>query len=164
MVVASIQSQPYAEIVQLPLERITSKLPVRRLSASGIARLTESMKRSGFLDNYPLVVTPDSEDFQLIDGNHRYEAAKGLGIQTVPCVIKTELTEQERYKLALQSNNAAETVVPSTLVTFAEFVWNRANEGKTQEEIANMLMWERGKVAKYAMLHRISKDAWDMIC
>src|SRR5205807_7045937 len=81
-----------------------------------------------FLENYPLTVIPLEDGYQLIDGNHRYEAAKGLGLVSVPCVIKTELTEAELYQMAMQSNNAAETVVPSTLITYAEFVWARLAE------------------------------------
>ncbi len=148
----------------LPLDRIVSRLPVRRLSASGLARIQESMKRSGFLDNYPLIVTPlENDTYQLIDGNHRYESAKKLGLLSAPCVIKAELIEQERYKLALQSNNAAETVVTSTMVTNAEFVWARAEEEYTQQEIADMLGWSLSKVKNYSALSAICDEAWEII-
>jgi DNA modification methylase/ParB-like chromosome segregation protein Spo0J len=149
--------------IEIPLECIVSKLPVRRLSASGLKRIQEGMKRSGFLDNYPLVVVSLGDGtYQLVDGNHRYEAAKSLGFDCVPCVVKNELTEAERYKLALESNDAAETVVPSTMVTHAEFVWERS-EQYTQEEIAGMLGWGIDKVKKYSALKQISPDVWDVI-
>ena len=151
-------------IVQLPLDRITSKLSVRRLSASGIARLQESMRWAGFLDNFPLVVTPlEFGDYELIEGNHRYEAAKGLGIPSAPCIVKANLSAQERYRLAMQSNNAAETIVSSTLVTYAEFVWARAEEEYTQQQIATMLGWGRTQVANYVALKNICSEAWRMI-
>ncbi len=148
----------------LPLGRITERLSVRRLSVSGVARLKESMQRSGFLDNFPLLVTPlEDGAYQLIEGNHRYEAALLLGLTCVPCLVKTDLTEQERYSLALQSNRAAETVVPSTLVTHAEFIWARAEEGKTQEDIASMMRWKRQSVRDYALLRKVCLQAWDII-
>lgn len=148
----------------LPVNRITERLSVRRLSASGIERLKESIQRSGFLENFPLLVTPLEDDtYQLIEGNHRYEAALLLGLTCVPCLIKTHLTEQERYTLALQSNRAAETVVPSTLVTYAEFISARSAH-YTQQEIADMLGWSRGQVSQYALLkQRITDAAWNVI-
>lgn len=150
--------------IMLPLNNIVEKLPVRRLSTSGLARIQTSMEHSGFLDTFPLLVQPlGNGTYKLIDGNHRYEAAKAIGIVEVPCVVKTDLTEQGSYKLALESNSAAETVVPSTLVTYAEFVWQRSEEGHTQEEIAVMLRWSRGKVSQYALLEKIHEDAWNII-
>jgi DNA modification methylase len=148
----------------LPLQTITGRLPVRRLSAPGVQRLIKSIQRSGFLEQFPLVVTLlGEESYQLIDGNHRYEAALACGLTSVPCVVKTQLAEHDRYVLAWQSNSAAEMVVPSTLVTYAEFIWDRSNEKYTQAEIATMLGWSREKVKNYAALNQISKDAWAVI-
>jgi DNA modification methylase/ParB-like chromosome segregation protein Spo0J len=152
------------EYIVLPLECIIPSLTVRRLSKSGLARIQESMQRLGFLDNYPLIITPlESGTYQLIDGKHRYESAKALGITPVPCIIKTDLSERERYKLALESNNAAENIVPSTLVTNAEFVWARVEEEYTQQEIGDMLGWSRDKVADYVSLKKIDSNAWAVI-
>jgi DNA modification methylase/ParB-like chromosome segregation protein Spo0J len=156
--------------IMIPLEKIVSRLSVRRISTTGVARLQESMKWAGFLENYPLTVIPLEDGYQLIDGNHRYEAAKGLGLASVPCVVKTELTEAELYQMAMQSNSAAETVVPSSLVTFAEFIWARlaekGKEGKqkyTQSEVGKMLGWSRESIKDYASLQKICKEAWDII-
>lgn len=148
----------------IPLDRIVSRLPVRRLSTRGVARIIDSMQRSGFLENYPLIVVPLGDGtYQLIDGNHRYEAAKALGLAMVPCVVKDEMPEGDMYKLALESNSAAETIVPSTLVTYAEFIWQRAKEAHTQEEIAKMMGWSRVKVSQYALLEKIEKQVWNII-
>lgn len=156
--------------VMIPLDQIVSRLSVRRISMSGVARLQESMKWAGFLENYPLTVIPLEDGYQLIDGNHRYEAAKGLGIASVPCVIKTEMTEAELYQIAMQSNSAAETVVPSSLVTYAEFIWARLAEedeqGKkkyTQSEVGKMLGWDREKIKDHAALRKLCPDAWQII-
>ena len=156
----AVEQQVYEMI---PLDSIVSTLPVRRISVSGLKRVQESMERVGFLQNYPLMVTPCENGYQLIDGRHRYEAAKSLNLLMVPCVVKYDLTEQERYKLALESNSAAETVVPSTLVTFAEFIWARSEAGVTQQSLAGMLTWSREKVKNYASLRQICRQAWEII-
>lgn len=108
--------------------------------------------------------------FQLLDGNHRYEAALTLGLSAVPCIVKTTLNSSERYRLAWQSNQAALTVVASTLVTYAEFIWARLAEtdarGKllyTHEDIARMLGWSHSTVSNYALLAKIDPQAWTVI-
>src|SRR5258708_27950057 len=157
-------SQEPLVLKMLPLSVITKRLSVRRLHTAGVLRLKESMQRAGFLDNFPLILMPlADETFLLIDGNHRFEAALALELPCVPCVLKTNLTDQECYTLALRSNSATETVVPSTLVTYAEFVWNRLDEHYKQQDIADMLGWSRDKVAKYAALKDISEAAWKLI-
>jgi site-specific DNA-methyltransferase (adenine-specific)/modification methylase len=148
----------------IPLDQITKRLSVRRLQVTGVLRLKESMQRAGFLENFPLIVMLlDDGTALLIDGNHRLEAAQILGLASVPCVVKTNLTEQECYTLALRSNSATETVVPSTLVTYAEFVWHRLEEGYKQQTIAEILGWSRDKVAKYGALKEICEAAWNII-
>ncbi len=150
--------------VMIPLEKIVSKLPVRKLSEPGIARLQESMRWAGFLENYPLtVIALEDGTYDLVDGNHRCEAARRESIQLVPCVVKTDISEQERYKLSFQSNNAAETIVTSTMVDYAEFIWARIKEGYKQREVAEMLGWGKSQVANYAAMEKICSEAWQII-
>lgn len=166
-----VEKEQQAVQIMIPLDRIVSRLPVRRLSAAGIARIQESMRWAGFLENYPLTVTPlDGGTYDLIDGSHRYEAAKSLGIDIAPCVVKDVLGDAERYMLAFQSNGAAEAVVPSTLVTYAEFIWARIAEederGRkkyTHADIGKMIAWDKQMVFRYAALRDICDEAWSII-
>jgi ParB-like chromosome segregation protein Spo0J len=166
-------------LVMIPLDKIVSKLPVRRLSSLGIKKLVESMKWAGFLESYPLIVVLlEDGTYLLIDGNHRFEAAKELGISLVPGVIKTNLSELDRYKLAIQANMATESATYQNLVTNAEFIWARLAEidGRdadqppekqkkkyTQSQVGEMLGWGREKVANYAALQKICHEAWKII-
>ncbi|HEU5374835.1 MAG TPA: DNA methyltransferase [Ktedonobacteraceae bacterium] len=149
---------------RLPLQAITQRLSLRRLSLAGVAQLQQSIHQCGFLETFPLLVFAlDDGTSQLMDGNHRFEAARAVGITCVPCLVTTRLSERERYTLAVRANRAAETVVPSTLVSTAEFVWMRLAEGYTQQEIAEMLGWKRGAVSNYARLQEIDRRAWTII-
>jgi ParB-like chromosome segregation protein Spo0J len=129
------------------------------------------MRWAGFLENYPLIVVQmEDGTYLLIDGNHRYEAAKELGILLVPCIVKRGLSEAECYQLAIQANNATESSVPPNLIAYAEFVWDRLAEenenGKqkyTQFDVAKMLGWSRERIAQYVMLSKIKKKAWEII-
>lgn len=51
-----------------------------------------------------------------------------------------------------------------TRLTYAEFIWARASEGKTQHDIAEMMQgWSREKVKNYASLKQIDPLAWEVI-
>lgn len=156
--------------VILPLDKIVSRLSVRRISASGLKRIQESMQKVGFLENYPITVALQEDgSYLLIDGNHRYESAKALGLVSVPCLIRHGLPEDEMYKLAIQSNNASVTSVPMTMVAYAEFIWARLAEkdedGKprTQVKVAKMLGWSTDSVQDYAALRKIDSQAWGIV-
>lgn len=156
--------------IVLPLEKIVSKLPVRRLSISGLKRIQESMKKVGFLENYPIIVAPLGDGtYLLVEGNHRYESAKAEGIALVPCLVKYGLSEDEMYRLAIQSNSASVTSVPMTMVAYAEFIWERLAEkdedGKprTQIKVATMLGWNKDSVQDYATLRKIDSQAWEIV-
>jgi DNA modification methylase/ParB-like chromosome segregation protein Spo0J len=123
------------------------------------------MDRLGFLPQHPLVVTSDGNGgYELIDGNHRLEAALALGITDLPVhIVATPLSDNDKKKMARQANEAAETMIPTTFVDDAEFVWKEAENGKTQAEIAEMLGWGLSKVKNYSALSGICSQAWDII-
>jgi len=60
---------------------------VNRLNAFGYAKLMESMAEYGFTD--PLLVRqcPKHVDYEIIGGEHRWKAARDLGIITIPVVV-----------------------------------------------------------------------------
>jgi DNA modification methylase len=155
----------------IPLGKIVSKLPVRRLSQSGLKRIQDSMRKLGFMENFPVMVAPLPDGtFMLVEGNHRTVTAEKEGISLIPCLVKYGLSEDEMYRLAIQSNSASGTVVPMTMVSYAEFVWERLAEKDekdkkkyTQTDVAKMLGWSRDRVADHVSLEKIDKSAWCVI-
>jgi DNA modification methylase len=160
-VIANIETSNF---IMLPLDKIISRFLVRRLSPLGLSHIQESIRDFGFLEHFSLVVAPIGDGtYLLIDGNHRYQAAKALCITQVPCLIKRDLSEDEMYRLAIMSNHASGTVVPMTLVNYAEFVWERSKEGKTLLAIGEMLGWTETKTKNYSALSAIDMKAWRVI-
>jgi len=60
--------------------------------------------KGGFLDCYALQVWQG----QVLSGHHRLEAAKREGIETVPCFVRDELTEEEAYMVLATANAQGE--------------------------------------------------------
>lgn len=68
-----------------------------------LKKLQESISEFGFLT--PCLI---DQDFNLIAGHGRVEAAKALGMKEVPCVFVEELTEQQRRAYILADNKLSE--------------------------------------------------------
>jgi DNA modification methylase len=88
----------------MPIDRIkTNILNTRTHSVKQIGQIENSIRAFGFTS--PLLV---SEDDELIAGHGRYEAAKKLGLATVPVIVVTGLSAAKRRALAIADNKIAE--------------------------------------------------------
>ena len=75
----------------------------RTHSKGQIKQIAASMKRFGFTN--PILV---SDDYEIIAGHGRFEAAKLLGLAGVPAVRLSHLSEDERRAYVLADNRLAE--------------------------------------------------------
>ncbi len=102
------------DIVLLPVEAM-ERHPENRLlglNTEVIEGLKASISANGFLRSHPLTVRQANGDstFQILKGEHRWTAAKELGMQELPCcVVEVDDTEARLMLLDgnIQSGNAA---------------------------------------------------------
>jgi SAM-dependent methyltransferase len=154
-----------AEIRFVPTTAIVSRVAARSLKPEGVERLRVKIARLGFQVDKPLRVYAVDGGYRLIDGNHRLEAADKLTLETIPVlVVDPPADALEEIQQARESNEASETVVPTTFIDDAELVWT-LTEQFTQEQTAKAMGWNtRVDVARYKAL-RVLKDAevWDEV-
>lgn len=152
-----------AEIKFIPATAIVSRVDARSLKNDGIERLRTKIERLGFQPDKPLRVYPVDGGYRLIDGNHRLEAAIKLALNVIPAlIVEKPADELAEIQQARESNEASETVVPTTFVDDAELVW-RLTETFTQEQTAKAMGWSRAQVSQYAMLNKIDDEAWRIV-
>lgn len=153
-----------AEIKFIPATAIVSRVDARSLKNDGIERLRTKIERLGFQPDKPLRVYPVDGGYRLIDGNHRLEAAIKLALNVIPAlIVEKPADELAEIQQARESNEASETVVPTTFVDDAELVW-KLTESFTQEQAAKAMGgWSRAQVSQYAMLNKIDSEAWDIV-
>ena len=95
---------PRLELSYLSLEELRpSARKLRKLDPAHVREVASSIGQLGFCD--PLLVGRGNE---LIDGEARYEAAKQLGLERVPCVRIEHLNTDEQRVLRLAVNRLAE--------------------------------------------------------
>lgn len=78
------------EVTLLPVGKLSTHPDNRPLGANEekIVQLKHLIAQTGFDSSHPLVVRPYSNGYQIIEGEHRFRAAKSLGYLKLPCVIR----------------------------------------------------------------------------
>ena len=98
--------------VTIPLDQISlpPNQPRRYFDPEALKQLTESIKQHGILQ--PILVRPlEGEKHELVAGERRYRAAKEIGLEVVPVVIR-ELDDNAAFQLALIENLLREDLNP----------------------------------------------------
>lgn len=88
------------ELQNIPLDLIEPN-PIRMIEGDNINDLRESIRQEGVLQ--AILVRPKGKKYEIVFGNHRYFAAKGAGLKTIPAVVK-QLSHHEAIMLSLIEN------------------------------------------------------------
>ena len=100
------------QIQDIELDKIVPNRyqPRREFSDDSIKELAETLDKDGLLQ--PIVVREDGEDhYEIIAGERRYRAAKSLGWETIPAIVKN-MDDDQAAPLALIENLQREDLNP----------------------------------------------------
>lgn len=89
-------------VALIPTDQIRIPSIQRDLSQTLVKRLALSIEKVGFVE--PILVVEEDLGFEVINGQHRLEAAKSLGIEEVPAVIVPK--ELKDFVIALNVEKA----------------------------------------------------------
>jgi len=107
---------PEGSAVYIPVAQIipNPRQPRGEMSSEGLAELAASIREHGILQ--PLMVTydPAADQYILIAGERRLRAARMVGLQSVPVLVR-QITERERLELALIENIQRADLTPLDL-------------------------------------------------
>lgn len=120
-----------------------------------ISELSDSIKDKGILQ--PLVVTETSPGrYELIAGERRLRAAKKALLISVPVIVRTGISDQDKAELALIENVQRQNLNPIERAKgFADL---QKKFELTQEQIADKLSLSRSKVANTLRLLKLPSE------
>jgi hypothetical protein len=107
-----LETKDYTKFESDESNRSTKKLAIRKL--------VSSMTKYGWLAAYPMHVAPKNGRLNIIDGQHRFSAAKRLGIPVLYVVCEE-----------IEGFHVSEVNVAQSAWTIRDFVTSYANQGKT---------------------------------
>lgn len=99
--------------VEIEISRIAAfqNHPFKVKDDEKMEELIESIRMQGILT--PVLVRPDDEDgYEMISGHRRMHAAKRLGLETIPAIVK-EMTDDESTIAMVNANIQREELLPS---------------------------------------------------
>jgi ParB family chromosome partitioning protein len=101
--------QQAAGLQALPLSSITSSSRNPRRRLLDVPELAASIQAYGLLQ--PVVVRPRGDAYVLLAGHRRVEAARSLGWETIPAIVRPA-TDDEAYLLTIVDNLQRQDLTP----------------------------------------------------
>jgi len=92
-------------IVNISIEKLVpfKNHPFKLYEGERFADMVESVKENGII--IPIIIRPlDSEMYEILSGHNRIEAAKSVGLETVPAVIRENLSDDEALLIVTETN------------------------------------------------------------
>jgi ParB family chromosome partitioning protein len=132
--------------------------PRKNFSEESIAALADSIQQYGILQ--PILVRPYNGSYQIVAGERRWRAARMLGLDEVPVIIK-ELSDLETMQIALIENLQRENLNPiEEAMGYRDLM---ENFHMTQENVAKTVGRSRSAVANALRLLQLSDEIQDML-
>ncbi len=153
-------------IQQLPVAKLIpfEGQPFRPYPIEKLRELAEDIKDNGILS--PIIVRPYVGRYQILAGHNRTSAAKLIGLDTVPCIIK-EVDDNTARLIVVNTNlNQREELLPSEKA-FAykmqvEALKAAGTNGPSVSEAAEQNSTNRKEVYRYIRLTYLIKPLLDM--
>ena len=146
------------EEIPVTAVRPNANQPRSTFPESGIKELAASIREVGILQ--PLVVRSTETGFELIAGERRLRAAKELGLDRVPVLIR-QAADNESMELALVENLQREDLNPLETATAYQALME--GFGLTKEQLANRLGKSRVAVTNTLRLAQLPDSIQSLV-
>ena len=115
--------------------------PFELYSGERFEDLADSIKACGMIT--PLLIRMlDDNTYQILAGHNRNNAAKAIGLETVPCIVLTDLTDDDALMIMLDSNtnqrSISEMSISQQAHIYALDVAVNKRQGKRSDLIKNI--------------------------
>jgi ParB family chromosome partitioning protein len=132
--------------------------PRKKWDPKALEELARSIQETGILQ--PIVVVPDEENYTIIVGERRWRAAKKIGLQTIPVLIRN-LTEAQQHEAMLIENLQREDLNPIEIAKAYQKMTQ--NFSYTQEDVAKKVGKDRASVANTLRLLKLPAEIQELI-
>ena len=137
---------------------VNPKQPRKIFKKRELEELAASIRENGIIQ--PLVVAQTGAGFELIAGERRLRAAREIGLEKVPVILKHS-TERDRMIMSIIEN-----VQRSDLNCIEEALayYQLMEEFRlTQEEVAKRLGKERSSIANFLRILKLPREVIDLV-
>lgn len=134
--------------------------PRRAFRPDQLQELADSILRNGIMQ--PIVVRSLTEgQYEIVAGERRWRAAKLADLQTVPVIIRNDLSDRVALELAIVENVQRSDLTP--IEESAGYQRLMDEFGYTQEELAEVVGKSRSHVANLLRLQNLPDEIKEML-
>ena len=134
------------------------KQPRTHFDESELSDLAASIEQVGVLQ--PIIVRPVGKGYEIIAGERRYQAARRVGLKTVPAIVK-EIDDDASLELALIEN-----IQRSDLNSIEEaraYKELLARTGMTQEQLSKKIFKSRSAISNALRLLDLPEEVQQLV-
>ena len=132
--------------------------PRQRFDEAAMEELTGSIRQNGVLQ--PILVRKVGQQYEIVAGERRYQAAKRAGLTSIPVVIR-DISDDEVFKLALIENLQRSDLDPIEEAQGFKTLIDQS--GMTQAELGKALSKSRPAIANALRLLDLPEEVQDMM-
>ncbi len=158
-----MDTAPFREARFINIERVKPDpdQPRKKFDQDSLERLAESIRELGEIID-PLTVEYDEQEdiFRIISGERRFRAAKIVGLETLPCILK-EVDDKKRILLQLIANLQRENITPLEETAGIRTLIEKF--GYSQTQAAKILNKSRSYVSQTLGLERLTPPAKEIV-
>lgn len=149
------QDGKVSELTELPLSEVHANpdQPRRTFDEAALDELAESVREHGVLQ--PIIVTKDTNGYQIVAGERRYRASQKAGLKKVPVIIRS-LTDQHKLEISLIENIQRRDL--NTIETATAYAKLRDQFNMTNEQIAKRVHKSTSAVMNTMRLLKLPKE------
>ena len=148
-----------AELIHVPISALDRAHNVRR-DLGDLTELMESIQDVGVLTPVTITVKASGVEWYLVAGHRRVAAAEKVGLDTVPALVHTAGTHDERMLATLVENLQRQDLDP---VEEANGFRRLVDAGWSQSEVARRVRRSKGHVSKRLRLLMLPDDLQEMV-
>ncbi len=88
----------------LPIERVhpNPAQPRKVFERAPLEELADSIRSLGVIE--PIIAMPDADGWMIVAGERRWRAARMAGLETIPAIVRDDLTPTEAFEISMVEN------------------------------------------------------------
>lgn len=154
------QDEAVSELKSLPISQVHANpdQPRRTFDEDALAELTASVREHGVLQ--PIIVTKDTNGYQIVAGERRFRAATKAGLDKIPALVRT-MSDQNQLEVSLIENIQRRDL--NAIETATAYAKLRDQFNLTNEQIGQRVHKSPSAVQNTARLLKLPKNVRELV-
>lgn len=149
----------------IPIDQITEPRTVLRLidkDSVEYLEMRDSIRAEGFWNSISVRPAADEGKYEIIDGLYRYTCARELGLKSIPCIIKYNVSDDAVLAAQIQANAIRPETKPAEFARQMKWMLTRRPK-MTFDELAHLVHKSPSWVRQTLGLLKLVKAAKKMV-